>query len=843
MSKIKALFLILSAVLLLCSTERSVAQQIDSTTVVEGWLDYDQAPRMYVIASLNAKGITSGSSGNLFINTTGLVVGDSIELPGDRLSSAARRLMDQRHFKNVDALTAFRGDSVDITFVFDERLRVRNWTFEGTKGSEAKDMQSILKLRRSGELSDFAIMSALQGIKNFYDGKGFRSAEVDVRIEADSVLRNYVNVIFEVDRKKKVRVKEIQIEGNTKLEDKAVVRSMKETKKLGINFFADTKYDPAKVESDKEAIAAYYRSKGYRDARVVADSTYMLEDNRIGLWLKVDEGKRYNYGDITWIGNSKIPTAFLNQILGLKSGDVYDSETMGNRIGTIVESMGQQSIASLYRDDGYLAYVIEPKEIVRGDTVDVEIVMIEGKQFTINEVTFEGNTRTNDLVVRRELNTRPGELYSQSLLMRSYQRLATMGQFDPESFSTPNINPNFQNETVDIGYSLAEISKDQFELSGGWGSGMFIASVGVSFANVSIKNFFKKGAWKPYPAGDNQTLSLSFQSNGTYYTAGSISFTEPWLGGYKATSLSVSAYLSRQTDAYYYYMTPTGSFQTVGVSVGLGKRIEWPDPYFQVSAGVSYQTYLLDNWSSFLVTDGDCNLFTINLAFGRNSIDDPTGYPTRGSEFMLNLGITPPWSLFDGKDYSDTSMSDEDRYQWVEYYKVNFLGRWFQPLTPDNKLVLMARAQFGYLGAYNKDKPSPFEGFQVGGDGLTTYSIYGVETIGLRGYENEALTPLSDYGVYASVYSKFTAELRYPVIRSGGTMVYGLVFAEAGNAFTSNEQFKPFSLKRSAGVGLRVYLPILGMLGIDWGYGFDPVSTDLTSPSGSQFHFTMGMTM
>ncbi len=817
------------------------AQEVQPPVSGQDRLDYSAEPKSYIIGELKATGLRAINP-ELLIKTTGLAKGDEITIPGDRLSAITRRLMDQRHFSDIETFTSFRGDTVDITFELKERQRVKQWIFEGTKGSEAKDMQTQLKLRRSGELSQFAIMSALEGIDNFYNEKGFRNAKVDVMVTPDSATRNFVNVTFKVDRGKRVRVGEILIDGNENIEDRKILQSMKKTKKVSWNIFAETKYNPENFEEDRANILAYYRSKGYRDARIVADSTFYIKDNRIGVWFEVDEGKKYYYGDITWIGNSKIPTDYLNQLLALKKGDTYDSEAMGRRVGSIMGEMGEVSVASLYRDDGYLAFIIEPVERVVGDTVDVEIRMVENKQFTINEVTFEGNTRTNDHVIRRELDTRPGELYSQSLLMRTYQRLATMGQFDAESFATPDIRPNFQNETVDIGYSLQEVSKDQFELSGGWGGGMFIASVGVNFTNVALRKFFEKDAWMPYPAGDNQVLSINFQASGTYYTAASFSFTEPWLGGYKPTSLSLGFYLSKQTDAYYFGMTPTMSFQTIGASASIGKRLNWPDPFFQASVGLSYQSYHLDNWLGFLVQDGVSNLFALNLVVGRNSIDDPVGYATRGSEILLSADITPPWSLFDGKDYT-SNLTSQERYEWIEYYKLKFSARWFTPLSADNKLVLMTRAQFGYLGSYNENKPSPFEGFQVGGDGLTGYSIYGVETVGLRGYANESLTPYASSGVYASVYSKLTAELRYPIIRSSGTMVYGLLFAEAGNAFVNPEEYKPFNLKRSLGVGLRVYLPILGMLGVDWGYGFDEVPTDPGKPSGSQFHFTMGMPM
>lgn len=828
--------------ILMVQSIAAFAQTEERQPATESRVDYSGEAKSYVIGKLSADGLRAIDP-NTLISTTGLVVGDSIPIPSDRLSSITRRLMDQKHFADIQTQTSFRGDTVDIHFTFVERLRVREWAFEGAKSGEAKDLQKQLKLRRSGELSDFALMTAMKGIKDFYDEKGYRRAEISVNVTPDSLMENFVKVTFNINKGKRVRVADIKIEGNENIKEKKLRSAMKETKKMSLNIFASTKYNPEGVEADKVNLVNYYKSKGYRDARVIEDSIWDVKEGRVGVYLKVEEGKKYYYGDIDWYGNTKIPTMYLDQILGLKKGDVYDSEAMGIRVGSMMGGMGDISVASLYRDDGYLAFVIEPLERVKGDTVDVEIRMIEGKQFTINEVNFDGNTRTNDKIVRRELDTRPGELYSQSLLIRSYQRLATMGQFDAESFSTPDIRPNFQNETVDISYSLIEQSKDQLELSGGWGSGMFILSVGVNFTNFSVRKMFDKSAWMPYPAGDNQVLSISIQSNGSYYTAGSVSFTEPWLGGKSATSFSASLYTSKETDAYYSSYDPTMSFSTYGVSVGLGKRLKWPDPYFQMSVALSYKVYDLWNWSYFLIEDGTCNIAALDVSFARNSIDDPVGYPSRGSEFMVGVSITPPWSSFDGKDYTDEDMEDEERYQWVEYYKLNLSGRWFTPLTPDNKLVLMASAKFGYLGSYNPDKPSPFEGFEVGGDGLTSYSYYGVETIGLRGYANSSLTPYADYGIYSSVYSKFTAELRYPIVRQGSTMIYGLAFAEAGNAFATTEEYKPFSLKRSLGVGLRVYLPILGMLGVDWGYGFDPVLDNPGTPSGSQFHFTMGMSM
>ena len=807
-------------------------------------LDYTSEPRRYYIGRLEAQGLTL-TQPELLLSITGLATGDSIYLPGDRLSDATRKLWDLRHFSDVKATTAFRGDTVDITFVLAERQRVRQWNFEGVNAADKKELtEGKLRLRRSSELSPYLLSTSIDKLREFYNEKGFRNADISYRIDADTIshLDNYVIVTFVVDRKKRVRVGEIVFEGAPDLSAKKMAKAMEKTKKVSINFFADTKFKDADFPEDLRKVEAYARSQGYRDARVVADSLYDINEKRIGVWVKLNQGKKYTYRDIDWIGNSIVPTEQLQRMLVIKKGDTYDSETMGRRLGTIQGKPGEPSVQGLYTDDGYLAFRIEPIETVVGDSVDVQIRIVEGKQFTIRDVRFDGNTRTNDHVVRRELDTRPGDLYSQTLLIRSYQRLAQMGQFDPTSFSAPNVMPDYSNETVDIGYSLKEVSKDQFELSAGWGGGMFIASVGVNFTNVSLRKFFDPKAWRPYPAGDNQTIGLKIQSNGTYYQALSVNFVEPWLGGRKPTSLSVGFYTSRESNAYYFGQTPTAYFGTIGGSVSIGKRLNWPDPYFYMSVGLSMQTYNLENWNYFRIKNGASNTAALSVTFGRNSIDDPYQYSSQGSDISLTLSLTPPYSLWDGVNYADPKLSEQQRYLWIEYHKWRFNAKWFFPLSRDNKLVLMARMQFGYLGYYNKYKPSPFEGFQMGGDGLTGYNIYGVETVGLRGYENGSLTPYSSNGVYANIFSKYTLELRYPVVRSEGTLVYVLAFAEAGNAFTMLDEFKPFNLKRSAGIGARIFLPILGMLGIDWGYGFDP-APGRTSPSGSQFHFSMGMQM
>lgn len=815
----------------------------DSTTTakIQQRIDFNTEPKDYVISKIQVRG-AKFINDQLLIGTTGLVVGDSIPIPGEHLAIAARRLWDQRLFSDVKIETNFtQKDSVEITFVIKERARVANWTFENIKKGQRTDLIEKLKLRRGSELSDYLMTTSLRLIREYFNEKAYRNAIISYRLDPDSLFSGAVNVVFFIDPGRKQRVKEIKIEGLKELDPRKVARAMEKTKKLSINFFADTKFKDKDFPADLVKIEDYMHGKGYRDAVVVADSTYRINDKHMGVWIKIEEGKKYYFRDITWLGNAKYPTSYLNdQILGFKKGDVYDSETMAARLGYNGKTkMGQTSVDGLYKDDGYLMFEIKPFETVEADSVDVEIRMVEGRQFRINDVAFEGNTRTNDHVIRRELETLPGDLYSQSLLLRTYQRLATMGQFDAQSFAVPSVIPNPQTELVDIKYSLTEVSNDQFELSLGWGAGMFVASVGVNFTNISLRKFFDPKAWRPYPAGDNQTIGLKIQTNGTYYRALSVNFMEPWLGGRKPTQFSFSFYTSRETNAYYWGQKSTKYFGTIGASVGIGKRLSWPDPYFTLSYGLTFQSYNMNDWDYFIVRNGRSNTIALNFSIGRNSVDDPYSYPSMGSNISLSLALTPPYSLFDKKDYSKP-MPESERYKWIEYHKWKVNAQWFFPLSNDRKLVLMARAQLGYLGSYNKNKPSPFEGFQVGGDGLTGYSVYGVETIGLRGYTNGSLTPYSDYGVYASIYSKYTAEMRYPLVRTGGTMVYALVFAEAGNAYMNLKEFKPFELKKSAGVGLRIFLPVLGMLGVDWGYGFDPSNSGQSGPSGAQFHFTMG---
>ncbi len=792
-------------------------------------------PKLYYIRKINVHGIKYLNP-DVLKSSAGLIEGDSIYLPSNFIANAITRFWSQRFFSDVKIGAEIDGDSLDLEVFLKERPRVYNWAFEGISKGKQKDLLEKLKLKRGSELSDYVIDKNKKLIRDYWSEKGFRNTEVDVRIDNDTLRPGQaVNVTFLIDRKEKVKIGRINFIGNEQFKDKRLRRTFKKTHQKSINFFKGAKLNETDYEADKELLIDFYNSKGYRNANIVRDSIYPINEKRIGINLEVSEGNKYYIRNVSWVGNSVYETDDLQRMFGVKKGDTYDKKTMHKRLGIGKETDPEaMSVSSLYQNEGYLMSQIEPAETIIGaDSIDIEVKVFEGKQFTINNVGISGNQRVDDEVIRRELYTRPGELYNRSLLMQTIRTLGSMGHFNPEAIM-PDIKP-VTNELVDINWPLEEQASDQFNIAGGWGSGTFVGSVGITLNNLSVKNFFKKGAWRPYPMGQNQRLSLSAQTNGTYYKAFALSFTDPWLGGKKPNSFTFSAHISEQNNAYYVWQTATQYFRTYGVAAGLGKRLNWPDPYFTFYAEASYERYNLKNWTGFVVENGNSNLLSLKLVFGRNSVDQPI-YPRRGSEFSASVQATLPYSLWDGKDYSDQSMSDQDRYRWIEFHKWQFKAQWFQGFLNNSNLVLMLKAEMGYLGSYNKNKVSPFQRYEVGGDGMTGYNIYGIDIIGMRGYEDGALDP-SNY--YSRGYNKYTAELRYPIILKPSSQIYVLGFLEGGNAFDSWKEFSPFKIKRSAGFGVRLYLPVVGMLGIDWGYGFDPPANS-TTKSGSQFHFVLG---
>ena len=792
-------------------------------------------PKLYYIRKVNVHGVRYLNH-DLIRTSSGLIPGDSLYLPGSYISNAITRLWNQRYYADVKVGATILGDSVDLELFLEERPLVNSWGFEGVSKSKQKDLLEKLKLRRGTELSDYVIDKNKKLIKAHFAEKGFRNTEVDVRIENDSVRNRAVNVTFLIDRKERVKIGKITFSGNESFKEKRLRRTFKKTHQKSINIFRGTKFNEKDFEEDKELLLDFYNSKGYRNATILDDSLYVINDKRIGLHIDLMEGNKYYIRNVSWLGNSVYSTDRLEQIFSVQKGDVYDKKSMHKRLGIGKETNPDElSVSTLYQNQGYLMSQIDPDEEVIGpDSIDLTIKIFEGKQFTINEVGISGNMRVDDEVIRREIYTRPGELYDRSMLMQTIRTLNAMGHFNPEAIM-PDIKP-VSNSLVNINWPLEEQASDQFNVAGGWGSGTFVGSVGITLNNLSIRNFFKKGAWRPYPMGQNQRLSISAQTNGTYYKAVSASFTDPWLGGHKPNSFTVSAYWSEQNDAYYIWQDATRHFRSTGVAVGLGKRLSWPDPYFTFYGELGYQRYDLKDWGSFVMSNGTSNTLSLKLVFGRSSVDQST-YPRRGSDFSVSVQLTPPFSLWDGKSYEDQSMPDTERYKWIEFHKWQLKAQWFLPLSNNQKLVLMTKAEMGYLGNYNKHKLSPFERFQVGGDGMSGYNIYGIDVISMRGYEDGALDPVGDY--YSNAYNKYTVELRYPIILKPSSQIYVLGFLEGGNGFESWRKFSPFNIKRSAGFGVRLYLPVVGMLGIDWGYGFDPAKGQ-TTKSGSQFHFVLG---
>jgi len=841
--KITALTALLCTLALPLSAQETASEKEADSVKVEKYFD-ENAPmfqstggkqQQYYIRKVNVRGLEHLDP-DLVKASAGLVDGDSILLPSNFISNVITRLWSQRYFADVKVGAEIEGDSLDLEVFLKERPRVFNWEFEGISTGKKKDIMEKLQLRRNSELSDYVLDKNVKLIKEYWKEKGFRNAKVNYRIEQDSVRDQYANVIFEIDRGERVKIGRINFDGNSVFDDKRLRRTFKKTHQKSINFFKSTRLKDKEYDEDKDLLIDFYNSKGYRNAHILSDSIYEYEPNRLAIDLKVAEGNKYYIRDIAWVGNSVYSTEQLQNMFAVKKGDTYDKKSMHKRLGIgREENPEDMSVKSLYQNSGYLMSQIEPTETIIGaDSIDLELKIFEGKQFTINEVGITGNVRVDDEVIRRELYTRPGELYDRSMLMQTIRMLGSMGHFNPEAIM-PDIKP-VSNELVDVNWPLEEQASDQFNIAGGWGSGTFVGSIGVTFNNLSIKNAFKKGAWRPYPMGQNQRLSINGQTNGTYYKALALSFTDPWLGGKKPNSFTVSVHASEQNNAYYVWQTSTMHFRTYGAAIGLGKRLNWPDPYFTFYGEASFERYDLKNWGSFIMNNGTANLFSLKFVFNRNSVDQPI-YPRRGSDISLSLQITPPYSAWDGKDYSDPTMSDQERYRWIEFHKWQLKGQWFQALTSNQKLVLMLKAEMGYLGNYNKYKVSPFERFEVGGDGMSGYNMYGIDIISMRGYEDGALDPVNEY--YSVAYNKYTAELRYPVILKPSSQIYVLAFAEGGNAFSSWKNFSPFKIKRSAGVGVRLYLPVVGMLGIDWGYGFDPPAGS-TEKSGSQFHFVMG---
>ena len=830
-------------------------------------IDYAH-PRKYTVGGVGVEG-NQYFSENQILQLSGLREGMEITVPGDDVTGIVRRLVAQKYFEDVAVrIDSVKSDSAWVKVVIRERPRVSRWTYTGVKSGEKKDLQERLNLRPGREFSDYVRNTSTDIIKRYYKEKGFNNVKVDTEVTKDSVIRSAIRVNFIVDRGKKIHIKKINFTGNTDVKERKLAKNMKETHAATwYNFFKSKKFKEKEYQTDRKTVLDACNEAGYRDARLVRDSVYLIDDKHLNIDMDFDQGKKYYFRNITWTGNSVYPSEVLNNILQIKKGDVYDVVTMEKRLhGGGKEN--EYDVSKMYKDNGFLFFNVTPVEVnIQNDSIDVEMRISEGKPATLNEVIINGNDLTNERVVRRQLMTRPGYLFSQSDFERSIREIASMGQFDAEAImqygTGYNIIPNQLNNTVDVIYNVTEKPSSQLELSGGWGGNTFVLTAGVSFNNFSTRRMFEKGAWRPVPLGDAQNLALRFQTNGRYYTNLSASFTEPWLFGKRPTSLSISGYYSRMTDSYLAIgiLSTDKMFEVFGFNAGLGTRLKWPDNYFVLYNNLSWQTYKLTNWTNsyFAFNDGISHNLSYTISLSRNSTDQQI-YPRTGSEFSASLQLTPPYSLFrkytwgydandnrvklpvdSYKDVNYNTWTSAERYKWIEYHKWKFNATVYTKLIGD--LVLMTRAQFGYLGYYNRNWGySPFENFQVGGDGMSGYMTYGAEIISLRGYEDYSLTPRKmtpysrNYESYAgNVYDKFTVELRYPVILQPQSTIFVLAFLEGGNCWSDIREFNPFQIKRSAGVGVRVFLPMIGLLGVDWGWGFDdPVN------GGSQFHFVLG---
>jgi outer membrane protein insertion porin family len=802
----------------------------------------------YIVGGVSISGIRFLDI-NALIGISGLRVGQEITIPGDAVTNAAKKLWQQGLFSDVRiTINRVQSDTAFIDIFLQERPRISSIKFNGIRASETQDIVKKINLPVGSQLTSYILNTTSKIIKDHFIEKGFLNTTVEFVQKDDPDLPNNVILNINVDKKERVKIGEFSFKGNENFDAKKLRKQMKSTKKMNLNFFKASKYIDEKYDEDKEKLKKFYNDNGFKDFTITSDSLYKISDKRIGLLIKVDEGDQYFLRNVNWVGNSVYRKEDLDKRFNIKKGSVYNQSLILDRLTG--SSGAEDAVNNLYLDYGYLFSQVVPVEAkVESDSVDLEIRIYEGDQAYVNNVIISGNTRTNEHIARRELYTLPGDLFSKEKIIRSIRQLGVLGHFDPEKIN-PTPLPDPVNGTVDLLYKLEEKANDQFEISGGWGAGMLVGTIGVRFNNFAMRNFFKLDEWRPYPSGDGQSLNIRAQSNGRVYQSYSISFIEPWLGGKKPNTASVSIYRSELTNGKKKTEDGYESMTIDGASVGLGKRLEWPDDFFSLYGELNYQRYNMNNYTvmSFLFSNGVANLLSITGKLERFSTSPNLIYPRSGSSFTLSLQATPPYSLISGKDMSD--VTEQEKYKWIEFHKWIFKADYYFPLTKNDKLVLNTRFSFGYLGYYNKKiGPSPFENFSVGGDGMTGYSFYGRDIIALRGYSSGnngvgSLTPLDPAtgAPSGNVYSKITAELRYPVSLNPQATIYVLAFLESGRAWISLKEYNPFKMNRSAGVGVRANLPMFGLLGIDWGYGFDEVPNPESFPNAnkSQFHFVLG---
>lgn len=868
------LLLIFAAVAMVFGNNVKAAEQND--TIYNPTIIFSGMPKKYEIAGLRVEGLQNYED-YIVIGYSGLSIGDVVEIPGDDITNAAKRFWRQGLFSKIQIrVEKIYGNKAWLVFDLRQQPRISKINYTGCKKGEKEELEQRLSLMPGNQITQNIVNRAKEIISAFFKQKGFGNVTVDIRLTPDLSKENEMIVDINVNKNEKVKVHKIYIAGNSVLSDNKIQRVMKKTneKKKLVNLFRQKKFVESDYENDLDLIIKKYNELGYRDARIVKDSVAQHNEKTVDVYIEVEEGKQYFISDITWAGNTVYPSSTLDNILGIKPGDVYNQTLLNKRT-----TEDEDAVANLYMNNGYLFFQLVPIESkIEGDSIALEMRVMEGPQARINSIVINGNDRLYEKVIRRELHVKPGELFSKDDLMRSAREIAQTGHFDPENMDI-RPEPNNENGTVDLIFNLTSKNSDQVELSAGWGQTGVIGKVSLKFTNFSLKNLFNTSSYKGIiPQGEGQTFTISAQTNAKYYQAYSLSFLDPWFGGKRPNSLSVSAYYSRQTgvnsqfynnnmnswlygggyypgyggyypSSYYddYYQSsienaydPNKYLQMAGISLGFGKRLKWPDNYFTFMAQLSYNWYKLKNWEYlYYMQNGTSNAFVLGLSFARNSIDNPI-YTRSGSQFSLDLSITPPMSLFINKDWKalaekGTVEAKKEMYRWIEYWKLKFKARTYTPLTDPNgkwTLVLMTRADIGLLGSYNKYLKSPFETFYVGGDGMSGSYGYAQETIALRGYDNGAFTPRDGYA-----YTRFCMELHFPFLLQPSTTIYGLAFVEGGNAWMDIKDFSPFDIKRSAGAGVRIYLPMVGLMGIDWAYGFDTV---YNKKGGSHIHFILG---
>lgn len=834
--RIKTITRIFSATFLLLlnlSVKAQEAQQI---------ADY-MTPDDYIIGGVSVSGVRFLDP-NALVGISGLRKGQEVTLPGEAVTTAVQKLWMQGLFSDVRIVaTEFRGDTVFLDIALQERPRISSVKYTGMRKSEETDLVKKINLPVGSQVTDYLLSTAKKIIKDHFVEKGFLNTDVTFIQKDDPDQPNNVILTVNVDKREKVKIGEITFVGNEYFPDSKLRRQMKGTKVKNWNFFRASKYIDEKYKEDRDKLIKFYNDNGFKDFSIVSDSLYTISQDRIGLQIRVNEGDQYYLRNVNWVGNSVYSKELLDRAFNIEKGSVYNQSLIDERLNG--SAGNQDAVSNLYQDHGYLFSRLTPVEAkVDKDSVDLEVRIYEGDQAYLNNILIEGNTRTNEKIARRELYTLPGDLFSKDKIIRSIRQLGVLGHFDPEKIN-PTPLPDITNGTVDLLYKLEEKANDQFEVSGGWGAGMLVGTVGVRFNNFAMRNFFNLKEWRPYPSGDGQSLSIRAQSNGRVYQSYNISFSEPWLGGKRPNNFSISLYRSLMTNGKRRGEDGRESMIIDGASIGLGKRLSWPDDWFSLSGELSYQRYSLNNYNvmSFLFENGNSNLMSLTGRIARFSTGPNLIYPRNGSSFTLSLQATPPYSLISGQNLKDAP--DEVKYNWIEFHKWTFKADYYYPLSRNDKLVLNSRFAFGYLGYYNKDiGPSPFENFYLGGDGMTGYSFYGREVIALRGYTNGSLTPDDPKrgSPAGNVYSKITFELRYPISLNPQATIYALTFLEAGRAWYKLNEYNPFKMNRSAGIGLRANLPMFGLLGIDWGYGFDqvPNPSKYQNANHSQFHFVIG---